>query len=236
MGRPIKKKFFANLNAPDYGSVPLGSGVAGEKIGTVTISNTSSNGLYSTSTTVTWAASTPQLVNGTAATGTAVVSAAGRITSLNISNAGIGYTSTSGVTISFTPATAGTTATYVIGLTTAQVTNAIAAYARVTGAASATLADIIKQEASHRYLVQTSTGIDQCKLVATNTPAVKEMYIVATDNMSPASTYWVTKLTARRAILTRRSDGGSGYAFATNAAAGWTLGSASTGTVSIASI
>lgn len=236
MGRPIKKKFFGNLNAPDYGSITGGTGVGGEKFSTVTVTNTASNGLYSTTTQVTWTASAPQLVNGTAATGTATVSVAGRVTALNLSEAGAGYTSTSSVTVTLTPATVGTATTYVIALTSSAVTNAIAAYARVEGAGAATLGDILKQEASHRYLVTTSSGTSQCKLVATNTPAEKQMYIVATDNKSPASTYWVTKLTARRAILTRRSDGGSGYAYATNAAAGWTLGSATTGTVSIASV
>jgi hypothetical protein len=235
MGRPIKKKFFANLNAPDYGSVPLGSGVAGERFSTITVTNTATNGLYSTSTAVTWTASTPQLANGTVATGTAVVSTAGRITALNISNAGAGYTSTASVTVTISPNSASTAATYVVSLTSGQVTNAIAAYARVTGAASATLADIIKQEASHRYLVQTSTGTDQCKLVATNSPGVKQMYVVATDNLN--NTYWVTKLTARRAVLTQRSTATvQGYVFATNQSAGWTLGSASTGTVSIANV
>jgi hypothetical protein len=234
MGRPIKKKFFGNLNSPDYGSVVLGSGVGGEKFSTVTVTNTGTNSLYSTSTQVTWTASAPQITGGEASTGTATVSAAGRVTALNISDAGSGYTSTSSVTITLTPATIGTAATYVISLTSGQVQNSIAAYARVPGAGSATVADIIKQEASQRYLVQTSTGTAQCKLVATNTPLEKQMYIVATDSLN--STYWVTKLTARRVVLTQRSDGGTGYEFATNSRAGWTLGAASAGIVSIASI
>jgi hypothetical protein len=98
------------------------------------------------------------------------------------------------------------------------------------GGVSAKTADIIKQEASHRYLVRTADGVGQCKLVASNSPGAGQMYIVATD--TNGSTYWVTKLTARRVILTQRSMSGS-YLFATNARAGWTLGSASSGVVSI---
>lgn len=227
MGRPIKKKFFGNLNGPDAGSVPLGSGVGGESFTTVAVTNAGANGPYSTGTTVTWTASAPQITGGEAASGTATVGAyTNKITAINVSNAGSGYTSTSSVTITFSPATTGTAATYVVGPLTTSRTNALAAYARVPGG-TAKLADIIKQEASHRYLVQTSDGQAQCKLVASNSPAEKEMYLVATD--WNGSTYWVTKLTARRARLKQRSMTGS-YLVADGTTTGWTIGS-STGTI-----
>lgn len=98
------------------------------------------------------------------------------------------------------------------------------------GGVSAKTADIIKQEAGTRYLVKTADGTGQCKLVASNSPSAGQMYIVATDQYG--STYWVTKLTAHRARLTQRSMSGQ-YEFVTNAIAGWTLGSASVGIVSI---
>jgi hypothetical protein len=57
------------------------------------------------------------------------------------------------------------------------------------------------------------------------------MNIVATD--VNGSTYYVRKLTARRAVLVQDTVSGS-FAFANNSAAGWTLGAASAGVVSIA--
>jgi hypothetical protein len=101
------------------------------------------------------------------------------------------------------------------------------------GGASAKLSDIVKQEASHRYLVKNTDGIGQCRLVASDTPAAGEMNLIATD--LNGSTYWVTKLTARRCILTQRTMS-TAYLFATNGAAGWTIASASTGVVSIGSV
>lgn len=113
---------------------------------------------------------------------------------------------------------------------TASQQNALSVTAYLTTGSSALAADIIKQEASHRYLVRNSEGVGQCKLVSTSTLAAGQMYITATDSLG--GTYCVTKLTARRAVLTRA--GGTSFEFATNSVAGWTTGSASTGVVSIA--
>jgi hypothetical protein len=101
------------------------------------------------------------------------------------------------------------------------------------GGVSAKLGDIIKQEASHRYLVRTADGVGQCKLVASDTPAAGQMKLVATD--TNGSTYWVTKLTARRCVLTRRTMS-TAYLFATNGSAGWNITTAVTGKVSISAI
>lgn len=92
--------------------------------------------------------------------------------------------------------------------------------------------DIIKQEASRRYTVKNSQGTGQVKLVTTATLTAGTMSVIATD--VNGSTYFVKKLTARRAVLVRKTVNGS-FEYANNQAAGWTLGSASTGTVSIAS-
>ena len=59
--------------------------------------------------------------------------------------------------------------------------------------------DIIKQTNAHSYKVKTSDGIAICKLVASGSPAVNQAYINATD--STGHTYYVTKLTAHRALL-----------------------------------
>jgi hypothetical protein len=101
----------------------------------------------------------------------------------------------------------------------------------VNSAGSGIAGDIVKQESSRRYYVDTNQGHGICKLV-TAAPAVGEMTIVATD--AGGNTYYVKKLTARRAVLVRKT--GSTYEFATNSSAGWTLGSAAAGIVSIASI
>lgn len=115
---------------------------------------------------------------------------------------------------------------------TAAVTNAIAVTAFVTGGSSAVAGDIVKQEASRRYLVTTAQGTSQCKLTTTSTLVAGQMTIAATD--SNGSTYYVKKLTANRAVLIQDTVSGS-FEYADNAAAGWTLGSASAGIVSIAS-
>lgn len=85
--------------------------------------------------------------------------------------------------------------------------NAILAYAYVT--ANSLPADIQAQKGSHRYLVATSEGSAVCKLVAATPAAVGEMTITATD--SAACTYYVTKLTAHRAVLV--PFGGGSYVF-----------------------
>jgi hypothetical protein len=129
----------------------------------------------------------------------------------------------------------GTDAKFITTLTstTQNALNVTAYIPAKNGGASAKLSDIVKQEASHRYLVKNTDGIGQCKLVASNTPSAGEMNLIATD--ANGSTYWVTKLTARRCILTQRTMS-TAYLFATNGSAGWTIASASTGVVSIASV
>jgi hypothetical protein len=119
----------------------------------------------------------------------------------------------------------GTGATFVTGLTSTKQ-NAIKGNAYITGG-SAKAFDIKKQEASKRYLVQTADGQGQCKLVTTATLAAGEMNIVATD--WNGSTYWVKKLTARRAVLVQ-STASTAFLVADGASTGWTLGS-STGTI-----
>ena len=116
-----------------------------------------------------------------------------------------------------------------ISLTTTQY-NAIKGLAFVPGG-SAKLFDIKKQEGSKRYLVNTADGRAICKLVATPTIASGEMNIIASD--TNGSTYFVKKLTARRAVLVQ-STASTAFLFLDGSAAGWTLGAAALGVVSIA--
>jgi hypothetical protein len=161
---------------------------------------------------------------GAGSTGTGqTVAITFRASDVVITEAGSGYTSAP----TSTP-TQSVTFTSVALTSTKQ--NAIAGQAFITGG-SAKAYDIKKQEASRRYLVRTADGQGQCKLVTTSTLTAGTMNIVATD--VNGSTYYVRKLTARRAVLVQDTVNGS-FAFADGTAAGWTLGSPSAGVVTIA--
>ena len=215
MGRPIKKSYFGNLNP---------GGVGGEGVASVTLSTSS---LTVSTGTVSVVFGAPNITGGVQAAGTAVKTG-NTVTSVIITTAGSGYTSAPAVVFN---ASVGSTGTGVSVLTSSVTNNALAVNANVAGG-GALAGDIVKQEASRRYLVKTSAGTDQCKLVAKGdgSLAAGEMNLIATD--VNAATYYVTKLTARRARLTPITTGTT--EFSLNQQARWTIGSATTGTVSIA--
>jgi len=215
MGRPIKKSYFANLNSP-YNNFATGgaTGIGGESVATVAVATTGT--LYKSTATV--AFSLPQLPGGVRATANITVNTAtGGISLISLVNAGTGYTSTPTITIS--PATTGTTATFTVSLTST-TSNGLAVSAYVAGGTQALVSDIMKQEASRRYLVRNSEGQSVCKLVASGSLTEGQMNITATD--SDNGTYYVTKLTARRALLVPIT----GTQFAANTVAGWNLNAA----------
>lgn len=100
--------------------------------------------------------------------------------------------------------------------------------------------NIIKQVSTRRYKVTTTDGTAVCTLVQTAALGENEMSIIATD--STGATYFVNKLTGKRATLTQLTEsagGGSsppatGWVFVTNSSAPWTTGAATNGVVSIA--
>ena len=216
MGRPIKKKLFGNTNTK-----VTGEGVGGEAVATIAKNNTGTD--YSTSTTISLTFTAPQIAGGQTASGSVTTNELGNVATVTLTDGGSGYTSTP--TAIVTGGTAGTTATFTVALSTT-LQNAISGNAYVAGG-SAKVYDILKQEASKRYLVRTADGTDQCKLVTTSTLAAGEMNIVATD--WNGSTYWVKKLTARRAILVQDTVSGS-FLITDGASTGWSL-AAATGTV-----
>jgi len=114
MGRPINSKFFGNLNRP-YNNFATGglTGVGGESIATVSVSN--SGTLYSQGAVVTISA--PNITGGIRATVSTTANAAGNV-AVTIANSGTGYTATSTLSIStasaVTKVTTGTSATTVI--------------------------------------------------------------------------------------------------------------------------
>lgn len=76
--------------------------------------------------------------------------------------------------------------------------NAISISAFVPGGSSAVVGDIVKQSSSRAYRVTTAQGTGRCDLVAA-APAAGEMTMTAVDSVG--GTYYVTKLTARRALI-----------------------------------
>lgn len=217
MGRPIKKSFFGNLNSP-YNNFATGgvTGTGGEGVASITIDEAGT--LYASTATAT--VSLPEAPDGVRATATIVVNTVtGVVTSISLDTAGSGYLSVPTVTVS--PATAGTTATFVVVLASSNY-NALNVTAYLPLGSSAVTSDIKKQESSRRYLVRNAQGDGQCRLVAkaANALAAGEMNLVATD--SAGGTYYVTKLTARRAVITRAT----GTQFATGSSVGWSINTA----------
>jgi hypothetical protein len=160
-----------------------------------------------------------------------------RVKSIQVATAGSGHKAGSTVTItgantgSAATATVATIAadTGVVGSATNQE-NAIVIRAN-TDEAGAKVGDIIKQTNTRSYKVKTADGTAVCKLVADATPALNEAYIVATDNNG--NTYYVTKLTARRVTLTRKSNNESTWLFETDSSAPWTFTTTANGRVII---
>lgn len=136
-----------------------------------------------------------------------------KVKSVEVTTAGTGYTSAPSVT------TQGGT-TFTAALTSVNQ-NAIAISAYIPDGSSAVAGDIVKQEASRRYLVTTAQGTGQCKLVSA-APAAGEMTMTAVD--SAGGTYYVTKLTAHRALLIKGDRTGTEFASGTSVA--WSLSAA----------
>ena len=98
------------------------------------------------------------------------------------------------------------------GTLTAVLTNenpdAIETVAYVVGGSTALPGDIIKQEASRRYLVETGEGTSDCSLVAAP-PQEGEMTFTAVD--SAGGTYYVIKLTQSLATLVKGGRTGTQF-------------------------
>lgn len=224
MGRPIKEKFFGNTNSPySNQAVGGGTGVGGEGVASVTVTGSGSG----QTGTVTVLFSAPQIPGGVTAVGTAVKTGS-TVTSVTVDVAGSGYLSAPTVWFN---ASHGTTGTATASLTSTRQ-NAIRGVAYISTGTAAREYDILKQESSRRYMVRTSEGKGIVKLVAVTGASLTagQMNMIASD--TNGSTYFVKKLTARRAVLVQSTASGS-FLFDTNEAAGWTLGSASSGVVSL---
>jgi len=149
------------------------------------------------------------------------VAAAGTITGFTITEGGSGYTTVPAVTLS--TGTQGTlTATAVLAVDTGAVgsatnqENTIIMTAYLTGG-SATTVDIIRQVSTNRFKVTDGTRTGIVKLKASVATAAGEGSIKFTDSAS--GTYFATKITGRKATVTR----GTGTQFATGAAVKWNM-------------
>lgn len=155
-------------------------------------------------------ATTTNSANGTGAT----LNVNYGIGTASVTTSGSGYTSAPLVTLSEGNGT-------LTAVLTNVNQNAIAISAYVPGGSSAVAGDIVKQEASRRYLVTTAQGTGQCRLVAA-APAAGEMTMTAVD--SAGGTYYVTKLTAKKALLVKGDRTGTQFTDGTTVK--WTFGSA----------
>ena len=154
------------------------------------------------------------------------------VKSIEVTNVGSNYISAEDASVTFSDGAAA--ATSVLGNVR---DNGLAAYAYIIDGTEGVLVDIMKQESSRRYLVKEDGGAQgQCRLVATDASYLNagQMCLIATD--TEGSTYFVTKLTARRAYLTQRSSAGAGYQFADGSSAGWNITGAVEGRVSLATV
>lgn len=152
----------------------------------------------------------------TGGTGTgAEITVTFRAKAVAISESGSGYVAVAGGDLTFTQSVTASAVTFSTdsggynGNSAQNVStnqeNALIFYAKTTSGGTAQAGDVIKQEASRRYKIITADGTATCKLVASNSPAVNECYLIATDQ--GGATYWVTKLTAHKALLTSTGSG-----------------------------
>lgn len=241
MGRPLNKKYFGQTNI-----AITGEGVGGESIASVTIGTPVSATFTSASATFT----APQIPGGETATGTVTLDGDGDIAGITITNSGSGYTSLPTITVSgagnvdVTLTSGSDTVTIALTSGASARQNSItitawvpasgaAGYISGTGGSSAVTGDILRQVGSKKYVVQTAQGIGRVTLVA-DTIAAGQATIIATD--ANGNTYYVTKLTAHKATLTRLVDDGgdSDWVFATGAVAQWSFNAASGTIVQIA--
>lgn len=154
------------------------------------------------------------------------------VKTITVTEKGSGYRGTE--TVTFTAANVGlseTRATGTMVLTTdsgrvgsaTNQENAIIIRANIDGTTA--IADIIRQVRARGYKVKTTVdGVGVCNLVADDTPAVGKAYMVATDDNG--NTYFVTKLTARKASLYRKTqNGANAWLYANGASVKWALDS-----------
>jgi hypothetical protein len=210
MGRPIKKKFFGNLY--DNQAVNGFSGIGGEGIVSVALTASTLAAMNTGTFTIPAGSITaPATAGGTKPTLSLVVTGATTAT-VRVVTAGSGYTAVPTITGTGFGALAGGSggATATATLSTANAKNDSLSFTSylTTGSSAVSGGDIIKQESSRRYLVRNSQGVGQVRLSfgygVSHTLQPGYMHLIATD--AGGATYYVTKLTARKATLVSRTN------------------------------
>jgi len=151
----------------------------------------------------------------------AVVTSASSLTITTVVSGNTAITFGSGVAVA--------TMTFAAQVTTGYTGNYAAIQAQsliTTGGVVRQDTDIIKQENTQRFRVESSDGVFYAKLVNTFPTVGGTMAINATD--SAGGTYWVTKITNRRCRVTRNT----GTQFTDGSTVNWTFG-APTANVSV---
>ena len=217
MGRPLNNKYFGHRNLGSA-STSADNGIGGEGVASIVLGGTNNSSGYALNDPL--IISAPDLPDGVQATArVSALGAGNKITAIEVTEPGSGYTSAPTVTENVGGTQGTLTFTAVL---TVSDPNAIVAFAYVTGHSYP--AEILKQISTTRYKVKTSEGTAICALVTDGAAnAAGEMTITALD--SDGGAYWVKKLTSRKAVLVRKGSGG-GTQFATGAAVKWTLGAA----------
>ena len=170
-------------------------------------------------------------VTGTGAATTFNVDIFSQIVDTVIGEKGSGYTGAETITVTLANSASGgvpvgtivkTVSTGSAGTSTNQE-NAIIIRANI-GDDGAKVGDIIKQVSTNRYKVKTVDGTGIVELVVQDsTPNLGKAMIIATD--SGGATYYVQKLTSRKAVLYQKTVVTS-YQFVDGQSVKWTFGSA----------
>jgi hypothetical protein len=218
MGRPLNKKYFGNRNIGSA-STTADNGIGGQAVASIAVTGSFSGKTTATPYAVTISA--PNLPNGVQATATITFSSATAGT-VTITEGGSGYTSVPTATCTLGGGTGNPTLTAVLSVDTGAVgsvtndENAISMTARLTGG-TAVAVDIIKQVSTSRYKVTDGTRTGIVKLKSSVATAAGEGSVRLVDSVG--GTYFATKITARKATVTR----GTGTAFATGASVKWNM-------------
>lgn len=220
------------------------AGTGGAVFTVATSTNNGTNATFTVTNRGTGIATVPQdtiTVNMTKVTGTGAatftVDIFFRVKSLTIVEKGSGYTGAETFTVTLNTGASGTVPAGTIVLTTdsgnqyqglgdlnsnTYQENAIIIYANTSASGSTgKVGDIVKQTNARSYKVKTEDGTKICRLGTDSSPESGEAYIVATDSSN--ATYYVTKLTAHRAVLVNKTGTPE---FEDGTSVVWTFGSA----------
>lgn len=190
--------------------------------GVITGVTVTTAGAYTTVVDLTALATTDNSVAGSGAT----INVTGlKINAVTVTTAGSGYTSVPAIT-DLPDGNATLTA-----VVTSAKQNAITMTGRIVAGSTVAL-DIIKQVSSRRYKVTDGTNTGIVELTGSAVDAAGEANVVATD--AAAGTYYVTKITAHRAVLVPIDGNLYPLVDGTPQSAPWTLDAASTIYVNIA--